>query len=156
MFYFTTLKTSELDRINRHTIDVFDRWDSLFQRRDFTHSMSTNFPPHNIKRHDNQYLIEMAIAGFSKEEISITKEKDYLTIEGNKEVKAEDNLVYQGIATRNFKKSFVLGERMKVIGAELRDGMLFIGLEQEVPEEEKPQNIEIGTDKLKKHMLSAA
>ena len=155
MFYFTTLKSSELDRLNRHTIDVFDRLDSLFQRRDFTHSMSTNFPPHNIKRQGDQYLIEMAIAGFSKEEIQITKEKDYLSIEGKKEAKAEDNLVYHGIANRNFKKSFVLGERMKVIGAEIKDGMLFIGLEQEVPEEEKPQNIEIGNGKLKKHTLLA-
>ena len=154
MFYFTTLKSSELDRLNRHTIDVFDRLDSLFQRRDFAHSMSTNFPPHNIKRQGDQYLIEMAIAGFSKEEISITKEKDFLSIEGKKEDKAEDNLVYQGIATRNFKKSFVLGERMKVIGAEVKDGMLFIGLEQEVPEEEKPQHIEIGKGKLNKHMLT--
>ena len=155
MFYFTTLKGSELDRLNRHTIDVFDRLDSLFQRRDFTHSMSSNFPPHNIKRQGDHYLIEMAIAGFSKEDISITKEKDFLIIEGKKEEKAEDNLVYQGIATRNFKKSFVLGERMKVIGAEVKDGMLFIGLEQEVPEEEKPQSIEIGKGKLNKHMLIA-
>ena len=155
MFYFTTLKGSELDRLNRHTIDVFDRLDSLFQRRDFTHSMSSNFPPHNIKRRGDHYLIEMAIAGFSKEDISITKEKDFLIIEGKKEGKAEDNLVYQGIATRNFKKSFVLGERMKVIGAEVKDGMLFIGLEQEVPEEEKPQSIEIGKGKLNKHMLIA-
>jgi len=155
MFYFTTLKSSELDRLNRHTIDVFDRLDTLFQRHDFTHSMSTNYPPHNIKRQGDQYLIEMAIAGFTKEEISITKEKDYLSIEGQKPEKPEDNLVYQGIANRNFKKSFVLGERMRVIGAEVKDGMLFIGLEQEIPEAEKPQHIEIGKGKLNKHMLAA-
>jgi len=156
MFYISTLKSSELDRINRHTIDVFDRWDTLFQRQDFTKSMANSFPPHNIRKQEDHYLIEMAIAGFNKDEVSITRDKDYLTVEGKKEAKADDNMVYQGIATRNFRKSFVLGERMKIIGAELRDGMLFIGLEQEVPEEEKPQTIEIGTGKLKKHMLSAA
>ena len=155
MFLFTQLKSSELDRLNRHTIDIFDRLDSLFQRRDFTQSMANTFPPHNIKKDGNQYLIEMAIAGFSEEEVSITKEKDYLIIEGKKESKQDEKMLYQGIATRSFKKSFVLGERMKVIGAELRDGMLFIGLEQEVPEEDKPHSIDIGAGKLKKHMLPA-
>jgi molecular chaperone IbpA len=156
MFYFTTLKTSELDKLNRHTIDVFDRLDSLFKRQDFTNSMATNYPPYNIKRQDDQYLIEMAIAGFDKEDISITKEKEYLLIEGKKEQSADDKMVYQGIATRNFRKSFVLGERMKVIGAELKDGMLYVGLHQEIPEEEKPQTIEISKGKLSKHMLLAA
>ena len=156
MFYFTTLKNSELDKLNRHTIDVFDRLDSLFKRHDFTSSMATNYPPYNIKRQDDQYLIEMAVAGFDKEEISITKEKDYLVIEGKKEQAADDKMVYQGIATRNFRKSFVLGERMKVVGAELKDGMLYVGLHQEIPEEEKPQSIEIGKGKLNKHMLPTA
>lgn len=156
MFYFTTLKNSELDKLNRHTIDVFDRLDSLFKRQDFTNSMATNYPPYNIKRQDDQYLIEMAVAGFDKEEIEITKEKEYLLIEGKKEQSADDKIVYQGIATRNFRKSFVLGERMKVIGAELKDGMLYVGLHQEIPEEEKPQTIEISKGKLSKHMLLAA
>ena len=132
MFYFTKLRGSDLERLNRHTIDVFDRLDNLFQRSEFTHSMRANYPPHNIKKQGDQYLIEMAVAGFSQEEISITKEKDYLIIEGHKEQGSDDSLVYQGIANRGFKKSFVLGERMKVIGAEVKNGMLFIGLEQEV------------------------
>lgn len=156
MFYFTTLKSSELDKLNRHTIDVFDHIDSLFQRRDFTQSMSSNFPPHNLRKQDDQYLIEMAVAGFTQEDITITKEKDYLIIEGKKEQAADDKMVYQGIATRNFRKSFVLGERMKVVGAELKDGMLYVGLHQEIPEEEKPQSIEIGKGKLNKHMLPTA
>ena len=153
MIYFTSLKNSDLERLNRHTIDVFDRLDSLFKRPDFTQSMANTYPPHNLKKSDtgNHYLIEMAVAGFNKEDITITKEQEYLVIVGNKsDKKAEQNLVYQGIANRSFKKSFVLGEHMKVIAAELKDGMLFIGVEQEVPEEKKPVKIEIGEGKLDK------
>jgi len=147
MFYSIMLKSQEFDKLNRHTIDVFDRLDNLFQRHDFTHSMSSKYPPHNILKRDNSYLLEMAIAGFHEDEVSITKEKDYLTIEGKKEQKPDEQLVYQGIATRSFKKVFGLGDRMQVVGAEMKNGMLYVGLQQEIPEEEKPQEIKIGGDK---------
>ena len=147
MFYSIMLKSQEFDKLNRHTIDVFDRLDNLFQRHDFTHSMSSKYPPHNILKRDNSYLLEMAIAGFNEDEVSITKEKDYLVIEGKKEQKPDESLVYQGIANRSFKKVFGLGDRMQVVGAEMKNGMLYVGLQQEIPEEEKPQEIKIGGDK---------
>ena len=153
MFFIQAMKQADLHRLNRHTIDVFDRLDSLFQRHEFAQSLTNSFPPHNIRKSGDKYLIEMAIAGFNKEEVKIKKEKDYLFIEGEKEAKSDGNFLHQGIANRSFKKSFVLGERMKVVGAEMRDGMLFIGLEQEVPPDEQAEEITIDEGKLKKHML---
>lgn len=152
MFIFE-YKNNDLDRVYRHTVDLFDHMDRIFSDVNFRHGTNTSFPPHNIRRKDNQYLIEMAIAGFQKDEIQITKEKDYLVVTGKKAEKAEDHMVYQGIAHRDFKKSFALGDRMKVLGAEVKDGMLYIALEQEVPEEEKPQTVEIGTSLHKKSKL---
>ena len=81
-------------------------------------------------------------------EISITKEKDHLTIEGKKEDKsdADEYITYRGIASRSFRKSFALGENMKVLAADVKDGMLYVALEKEVPEKDKPEVIEIGKD----------
>ena len=153
MLFIQTMKQADFHRLNRHTIDIFDRLDSLFQRHEFAQSLTVSFPPHNLRKSGDKYLIEMAIAGFSKEEVKIKKEKDYLFIEGNKDAKKDGEFLHQGIANRAFKKSFVLGERMKVVGAEMRDGMLFIGLEQEVPADELAEEIKIDEGKLKKHML---
>ena len=146
--FLTSISTNELDRFFRHSINVFDRLDDVFREQHFSSTVSSSFPPHNIRQKDNSYLIEMAIAGFSKDEITITKEKDYLRVEGKKEehTDADEFLTYRGIAARSFKKSFVLGENMKVLAADIKDGMLYIGLEKEIPEEDKPQSIEIGTD----------
>ena len=144
MYILKTLKSNEFDRIMRHQVNIFDQWDRMFTDAHFNRSLSNNFPPHNIRRKDNSYLIEMAVAGFAKSEISITREKEYLHISSVKEEKEQEGMLYQGIAGRSFKKSFALGERIKVLGAELKDGMLYIALQEEVPEEEKPQKIEIG------------
>jgi molecular chaperone IbpA len=146
--FLTSVSSNELDRFFRHSINVFDRLDDVFQEHHFSSTVASSFPPHNIRQKDNSYLIEMAIAGFSKDEITVTKEKDYLRIEGKKEEQsdADEFLTYRGIAARSFKKSFVLGEHMKVLAADIRDGMLYIGLEKEIPEEDKPQVIGIGTD----------
>ena len=144
----TRLKSNEFDRLRRHQVDIFDHLDRMFNDSHFTRSLTDGFPPHNIRKKNGSYLIEMAVAGFSKSEIQITKQKDYLTIEGEKEIKGEDTFLYQGIAGRSFKKTFALGNRVKVIGADLKDGMLFVALDEEVPEEEKPQNIEINSGSL--------
>ena len=148
MTLFATITPSDLDRLFRHSINVFDRLDEIFSEQRFTSATSTSFPPHNIRQKDNSYLIEMAIAGFSKDEITITKEKHHLIIEGKKEDKSDSDefLTYRGIASRSFKKSFALTDDMKVLAADVKDGMLFIGLEKEIPEKDKPQTINIGSD----------
>tara|TARA_X000000950_G_C13896582_1_gene653087 strand:- start:2156 stop:2623 length:468 start_codon:yes stop_codon:yes gene_type:complete len=148
MYFLRQLKGSEIDRLMRHQVNIFDQMDRMFSNSNFTRSLSESYPPHNIRKKDNTYLIEMAVAGFDKSDIKISREKEHLLVEGSKEVKEEDTLLYQGIAGRSFKKSFALSDNIKVLGADLRDGMLFIGLEEMIPEAEQPQTIEIGNQSM--------
>ena len=152
MVFLRHLKNNEVDRLMRHQVSIFDQMDRMFTDAHFTRSLENSFPPHNIRKQGSSYLIEMAVAGYKKADISINKEKKYLIVEGSREANDQDTFIYQGIAGRTFKKSFALGERVKVIGAEMSEGMLYIGLQEEIPEEEKPQNIEIGknTSEVKK------
>ncbi len=108
----------------------------------------SNFPPHNIiKLDDNRYLVELAVAGFSKDEIEITIADGKLTITGAKADKNEDiQYVYKGIGTRSFTKTLKVADTIEVQGAEFKDGILRIGLENIIPEHKKPRKIEIGAE----------
>lgn len=106
---------------------------------------STSFPPHNIlKVEDNRYVVEMAVAGFGKDEIDIQLDEGSLVIRGEKKEKQDANYVYRGIATRSFTKSIRLTDTMEVRGAEFKDGILKIGLENVIPDHKKPRQIAIG------------
>ena len=107
-----------------------------------------NFPPHNIiKLDDNKYAVELAVAGFSKDEIDIQVQENTLTIKGEK-IEGTPNLEYlhRGIGTRSFTKSITIADTIEVKGAEYKDGILRIGLENIVPEHKKPRKIEIGNE----------
>jgi molecular chaperone IbpA len=107
-----------------------------------------NFPPHNIiKIDDNKYAVELAVAGFSKDEIDIQVQENTLTIKGEK-VEGTPNLEYlhRGIGTRSFTKSITIADTIEVKGAEYKDGILRIGLENIIPEHKKPRKIEIGNE----------
>lgn len=122
-------------------------FDRMFQELDrLTHiagNTGGGYPPFNIERlTDTSHRIIMAVAGFNEAEVNITLSDNVLTIEGEKtnEVDA-DNLVYRGIAKRNFRREFVLAEHVEVKSATLKDGMLTVELEQQVPEEKRPKKI---------------
>jgi molecular chaperone IbpA len=105
---------------------------------------ATNYPPHNlIKIDEDNYRIELAVAGFSKQDISIDLIQNELRVFGNKEENSETSFVHKGIASRNFQKFFALGEYIEVVGAELKDGLLVISLERNIPEAKKPKTIKI-------------
>jgi molecular chaperone IbpA len=125
----------------------FNRWaigfDPLFDTFSrVSSSKSSGYPPYNIIKKDDSYILEIAVAGFAKEDITITVKELQLTVEGRLEA-SEEEAVYKGIATRDFKQNFVLAEYVVVDGAELKDGMLRITLKQELPEEKKPKVITI-------------
>lgn len=102
-----------------------------------------NYPPHNIiKVSDSEYVIELAVAGFTDNELTITEEDRNLIIVGTYESKQRD-VVYRGISTKNFKKMYRLSEHVEVHGANLQDGILSITLKVVVPEEMRPRNITI-------------
>ena len=119
----------------------FDRTLQLLERAD-THS-SSNYPPYNIVKIDEEnFQIEMAVAGFDKKEVSISKEKEKLIITGEQDTESKE-YVHQGLASRSFKRSFTLADDIIVKGADMKNGILSVSLERIVPEEDKPQEIKI-------------
>jgi molecular chaperone IbpA len=124
-------------------------FDDLFKRlASFTENLPKNpsYPPYNIRKiAENTFVIEVAVAGFGKQDIELTLEDGVLTVKG--QVSAEDphDYLFKGIANRVFTRSFTLADTVKVQNAELLNGMLKVWLERFIPEDKKPQKIEIKT-----------
>jgi molecular chaperone IbpA len=108
----------------------------------------TNFPPYNIKKaKENKYVIEMAVAGFGKQDIEITLEKNKLIIKGNTKADAdESSYVFKGIADRGFTRHFTLADNVVIDNAQLLNGMLKVWLDHVIPESQKPKKIDIADD----------
>ena len=109
---------------------------------------STGYPPYNIEQIDEgKWVISMAIAGFGEDDITVSQKERNLTVKGkiesNDEKTCVDHFVHRGIANRSFERTFRLGEHVLVKDAILKNGMLTIELEQEIPEAEKPREIPI-------------
>jgi len=139
MTQLRTINTADLANLSRALVG-FDRYFSA------PHHQNSNYPPHNIvKYNENQYGIEVAVAGFSKDEITVEVDQDQLTITGTKAIDVNDSKEYlhRGLAARDFDQTFTLAEYMEVRGAEVKDGMLKIQIERIVPEALKPRQIEI-------------
>ena len=122
----------------------FDRTLQLLNRAEHLHDNS-NYPPYNIVKIDAEnFSIELAIAGFDKKDISITKEKETLLIEGSKETLSEDTeYVHRGLSGRTFNIRFTLADDIIVKGADMKNGILSVSLERVIPEEDKPVEIKI-------------
>ena len=107
-----------------------------------------NYPPFDlIKLGDNDYRIELAIAGFTPDEIDITAQQNVLIVSGRKSDETEQgdgDFIYRGIANRSFERRFALADHIQVKGADLKDGLLSIELVREIPEAMKPRKIDIG------------
>lgn len=102
-----------------------------------------HYPPHNvIKESETEYLIELAVAGFSKDDIKIEQKERSLKITGEYTSKGRE-VIHRGISTRNFQRTFRLSEYVQVTGASFRDGILAIKLKIELPEEKQPRLISI-------------
>jgi molecular chaperone IbpA len=108
---------------------------------------ATGYPPYNIERTgENEYRIEIAVAGFKPDELSIEVKESVLTVQGRKaNGDAERRFVHRGLAERNFERRFQLAEYVVVTEAQLADGILAINLKRELPEALKPRRIEIAT-----------
>jgi molecular chaperone IbpA len=107
-----------------------------------------NYPPFDlIKAGENDYRIELAVAGFRPDEIDITAQQNVLVVSGRKAEESGQegsDYVYRGIANRSFERRFALADHIEVKGADMKDGMLSIELVREIPEAMKPRKIDIG------------
>ena len=111
-----------------------------------SHASNSTYPPYNVIKTDDEdkFIIEIAVAGFAKEDLDITMKDQTLVIKGEiKDNKDDAKFVHRGIAARKFTREFALGEYIEVSGAKVENGMLTIDLERIVPEEEKPKTIKI-------------
>ena len=116
-------------------------FDSLFD--ELENYKPINYPPYNISKiKDGENKVEMAVAGFTKQDITVTVKENILAVKGKKE-KSESDFLYKGIGERSFSQTFRLAEFMYIDKAELKDGILRIALKQELPEEKKEKTIKI-------------
>jgi molecular chaperone IbpA len=118
-------------------------FDRLFDMLD--KSVRSDWPPYNIeKMAEDRYRITMAIAGFAPNEVELVQHGSTLLVTGQKGGQQGAQMLHQGIASSSFKQSFNLADHVKVVGANLEQGLLAIDLVHEVPEQLKPRRIEIG------------
>ena len=121
----------------------FIGFDKMFNRLTNTTINQSGFPPYNVRKVDEDtFVVELAVAGYNKESIQITEHDGSLIIKGERPEDVEEYL-HKGIAGRKFTRSFALGEYMFVNSADLVDGMLYVVIKREIPEEKKPKTIEI-------------
>ena len=123
---------------------IFDEFERMLDSTEFV----SNYPPYNIKQvSDSDYKIEIALAGFDKNDIEVEAKDNALTIRSKSKDQTieekNDGVVHKGIASRQFVRSFALGDDIKAKDAKLENGLLTIDLEREIPEEKKPRLIAV-------------
>jgi len=136
--------TFDVKLLNRGLLG-FDEFFHAFERR-HANQLQTNYPPYNvIKFGENDYIIEMAVAGFKREEITIELENDVLNIRGIKREEKADTTqyIYHGLGARGFQRQFTLHNDLIVKDANLEDGILKVLILHVIPENKKPKLIKI-------------
>ena len=138
----TKLTALDLHPLYRNAIGVDRLFDRLINNIE---APQNNYPPYNIVQvNDDEYFIEIAVAGLDENDLSITQEQNTLTISGAIEVNEDLNYLHKGIAGRNFRREFTLADHVEVVNADLNKGILLINLRREIPEAMKPETIAIG------------
>ena len=128
--------------------NVFDHFESMFDEGMFRMPTATNFPPYNIvQTGEYTYDVELALAGFSKDDIEVHYENNMLTVKSKQKDKSEakdsEGVIHRGISKRWFSKSFTIADDVEIKGAELKDGLLKVSMERIVPEGKKARTIEV-------------
>ena len=128
--------------------NVFDHFERMIDDHNFNTMTATNFPPYNIvKTGEYTYDVELALAGFSKNDIDVEYKDNMLTVKSKEKDKSEakdaDGVLHRGISKRWFSKSFTIADDVEVKGAELKDGLLKISMERIIPEGKKARTIEV-------------
>ena len=141
-----TLRSFDIPSLTKFGIGFDNMFDELM--RVSAQQSSTNYPPYNIVQiNDDEYMISLAVAGFGLDNLSVTKDKKFLIIEG-KEYQSDSekivpNYLHKGISNRDFRREFQLADHVEITNAHLELGILSVHLKREVPEEAKPKAIAI-------------
>ena len=134
---------------DRFFVGFDDQFNRIAKMHDDLTKNIPNYPPYNIKKTgDNTYVIEIAVAGFARQDIEIELDGGNMVIKGSAKNEEEENsFLYRGIANRNFTRTFALEDQIEIKDAEMFNGMLKVFLERIIPEHKKPKKIEIKADK---------
>ena len=143
-----TLRSFDIPALTKFGIGFDNMFDDLMRVN--AQQSSTNYPPYDIVQvNDDEYMIAVAVAGFGYDNLSVTKDKKILVIEGKhsrETVENEDSTakyLHKGISERSFRREFQLADHVEITGAHLELGILSIRLKREVPEDAKPKTIAI-------------
>ena len=126
--------------------NVFDHFERMFENDIYRMPSATNFPPYNIvKTGEYTYDVELALAGFSKDDIDVEYKDNMLTVKSKEKAKDDDvnGMLHRGISKRWFAKAFTIADDVEVKGAELKDGLLKISMERIIPEGKRARTIEV-------------
>lgn len=133
---------------DKYFVGFEDQFNKLAKIHDDLTKNIPNYPPYNIKKTgENTYAIELAVAGFGKQDIEIELADGKLIVRGNLSDATDENFLFKGIANRAFTRTFALDDQIEVQDAEMLNGMLRIFLERIIPEHKKPKKIEINPEK---------
>ena len=140
-----TLRSTDIPHIHKFSVGFDSMFDELLR---LDSRQTDNYPPYNITQiNEDEYMISVAVAGFGHDNLSITKDKNFLIIEG-KEYQSDSeqitpNYLHKGISNRDFRREFKLADHVEIEKAHLELGILNVHLKREVPEEQKPKSIAI-------------
>jgi molecular chaperone IbpA len=141
-----TLRSFDIPAIHKFGIGFDNMFDELM--RVSAQQSNTNYPPYNIVQvNEDEYVISVAVAGFAHEDLSVTKDKKVLIIEGKRAADTDEteevNYLHKGISERNFRREFQLADHVEISNAHLELGILNVRLKREVPEDARPKTIAI-------------
>ena len=137
------LPTRVFDPFKNLTVGFDDIFDQLSSMSKYVNDIP-NYPPYNIKKvGKDKYQLDMALAGFSKDDVKVETNDNTLTISASSSDKEDDSYVHKGIAKRAFKSHWTLVEHLEVQDAKLKDGVLTVDMKLNLPDEKKPRTIKI-------------
>lgn len=141
-----TLRSIDIPSIHKFAVGFDNMFDELMR----SSQANSNYPPYNIVKHtDDVFSIELAVAGFKDGEVTITVERNQLTVKGEQVMDLDQpkEYLHRGISARSFLRTWTLADYVEVTGAKSENGILTISLERKVPEEQKPKTIAINFNK---------
>lgn len=145
---------SNIKDFDKYFVGFEDQFNKFSKMHDDLTKSIPNYPPYNIRKTgDNTYAIELAVAGFGKQDVEIELAEGKLIVKGNVTDNSDENFLFKGIANRAFTRAFALDDQVEVQDAEMINGMLRIFLERIIPEHKKPKKIEV-KDKAEKSAKS--